>query len=294
MSTKKIRKSNEQDEAARFQKRLDQILREREERREAQRKQRVIELRKSFTQLSDEQIEILSYGIICAPGESGYHLGHATEDDWDSLGYRVPGKPYGHIVDDDKLIPVYHSHSVKEKRSRISADKRWKKLCAQVSPAIALAESLFVIDRLHKVEYLLEVEDLKDQWLQINQQNVVEARLALYERNDCSYCEGTGFCDDEDDVCVYCDATGESEPDLYWEHHDSFEQPDEDRDVINEEMSEQPATNSEEPFEPEQLPLPPRRVLIEMVKIGLAEQVAAIREPIVANTQRRIAARAAS
>ena len=301
MSAKKTDSMNEMGKSLALRQRVKRLHEKTRKKRQPQRAKDYAEI---FPQLSAEQIDALSNGVLKKRDEIGYQLGSGTEAYWDTLGYRVTGNPDGHIVDGDTLVPVYEYYSVREKCSRLSARKRWKRLCAQVGPTIALVETLVVIDRLQKVQFLEEVENQIDLWLRLNRKNLVEARFIFEDIDSCGHCEGTGFDDEEDDVCSHCDATGETEPRSFWEHHvniegriyhfHSFEQPDEDCDVVNESKREQPATNCNEPFESEQLPIPSRRLLIDMVKIGLAEQVAAVRERIVANAQKRIAARTAS
>jgi hypothetical protein len=85
-----------------------------------------------------------------------------------------------------------------------------------------LAHAIRIANRLQKVVRHPDLYSLKDQWIEANQDHLIEGRIARVETRTCWGCHGAGtvsdYWDDEEE-CGRCDGTGIYSSRTLYEHH---------------------------------------------------------------------------
>lgn len=204
----------------------------------------------------------------------GYQFGHGTKSYWNDLGFRVDDEPVGCLIRGKQLHDIYSKRSLVPKRSQKTVKQLkqdWLKKYGTRN--LLLANALKIANRLQKVHRISDFYDMKDKWIQVNQSNLIEGKIARHERKTCWSCGGEG--ENGYEECYKCGGSGIYSSRTLYEHKFN---------IASQNFCfhsyVRPASLSEEngadlkhygrPFNRSELPLPPQNLIIELIKNMMA------------------------
>ncbi len=121
-----------------------------------------------------------------------------TREQWRRLGYGVrrSARPAGYVIGDRRLLPLYDHPPTFPARKPVAGDRAWAYLLRHYrgDESLALTRSVWVANRLAKLDAALRRQfyALKDRFLALHADCLVEGRVARVERKRCWGCHGTG------------------------------------------------------------------------------------------------------
>lgn len=142
--------------------------------------------------------------------------GRYTRKQWRRLGYGVrrSATAAGYIIGDRRLVPLYDHQPTFPARKPVDGGKAWAYLLRHYGgdETLALSRSIWVANRLVKLDASLKREfySVKDQFLGLHTDCLVEGRVARIEQKPCWGCDGTGVFHSRSrpDECQRCCGTG--------------------------------------------------------------------------------------
>jgi hypothetical protein len=269
-----------EEKARRDEELLRKAAKEKEDRAEQQRRYRVEQVAKlteRFPHLPSSTIERLidTERRVYSLDQLGYQHGIGTKSYWRQLGFDVVSEPTGVLVRGRRLYDTYTRNQLVPRSTRLTVARLKEKLLAKHRrDDLVLAHAIRIANRLQKVVRHPDLYSLKDQWIEANQDHLIEGRIARVETRTCWGCHGAGtvsdYWDDEEE-CGRCDGTGIYSSRTLYEHHfeivgqrfvfHSYVEP----KVVSEERGED-ADRYGRPFTADELPCPPQSVLVSLIE----------------------------